>query len=237
MDNLSFTKDIYSYWLSNLNAEEVQIEVGSVHTDYEPYGYSVSIKVNDTASKVYIKEQLGTDDYIDFENRAVVVGGNKTLIELPELYLQNGTNIIDVDASVKPSKMSVSFLDNDGGYEAGYKEAYNAMKLVIDMSDVTYRFNEEVTSYPSNWYYINLNFTDANGVEYNKMAPYTASSRININYYTKSGNNSVVVFNAINSPMWADEAYRTIHIKDGSMIGDITTFGWLYKNGVFNPTD
>ena len=112
MDKLSYTKDIYSYWLSNLNAEEVQIEVGPVHTDYEPYGYCVGIKVNEATSKVYIKEQLGADDYIDFENRTLVIGGVSTMMELPEIHLSNGTNIIDVDTVVKPSKMSVSFVDN-----------------------------------------------------------------------------------------------------------------------------
>ena len=112
MDNLSFTKDIYSYWLNNLNAEEVQIEEGPVHTDYEPYGYCVGIKVNDDTSKIYLAEQLGIEDYIDFENRKVVIGGTSTMMELPEIHLSNGTNIIDVDTVVKPSKMSVSFVDN-----------------------------------------------------------------------------------------------------------------------------
>ena len=37
--------------------------------------------------------------------------------------------------------------------------------------------------------------------------------------------------------VWADEAYRTIHIRDGAMTGDIETFRWLFKNGVFNPAD
>lgn len=113
-DKLSFTKDIASYWLTGLNAEDIQIEVGPVHTDYEPYGYRVDIKVNNDTSKIYIKEQLGVDDYIDFENRKVVIGGVKTFAEMPEIYLQNGQNTIDVDTTVKPSKMSVSFVDNDG---------------------------------------------------------------------------------------------------------------------------
>ena len=112
MDKLSFTKDIYSYWLSNLNAEEVQIEVGPVHTDYEPYGYCVGIKVNEATSKIYLVEQLGIEDYIDFENRKVVIGGVSTMMELPEIHLSNGTNVIDVDTAVKPSKISVSFVDN-----------------------------------------------------------------------------------------------------------------------------
>lgn len=110
------------------------------------------------------------------------------------------------------------------------------MKLAVDMSDTTYRFNEEITTYPGNWYRMNLNFTDANGVEYKQIAPYTSSSKININY-TKAAGGAVTAFNAANTPMWADEAYRTIHIIDGDMTGDVTTFGWMLKNGVFNPTD
>lgn len=121
-------------------------------------------------------------------------------------------------------------------YEAGYQEAYNEMKLAVDMSDVDYRFNEKVTSYPSNWYRMDLNFTDANGVEYNKIATYTSSGKINIQYTPVSGSN-IAAYNAANSPMWADEAYRTIHITDGAMTGDVKTFAWLSEDGKFNPTD
>lgn len=121
-------------------------------------------------------------------------------------------------------------------YEAGYQEAYNAMKLTVDMSDETYRFNEKVTSYPSNWYNMNLNFTDANGVTYNKIATFTSSGKINIRYTTVSGSH-IEAYNAANSPMWADEAYRTIHITDGAMTGDAKTYAWLIENGKFNPTD
>ena len=121
-------------------------------------------------------------------------------------------------------------------WNAGYKEAYNEMKLAVDMSDETYRFNEKVTSYPSNWYNMNLNFTDANGASYKKIATYTSSSKINIRYTTVSGSN-IAVYNAANSPMWADEAYRTIHITDGAMTGDAKTFAWLIENGTFNPKE
>ena len=97
------------------NTVWAQIEVGDTFTGYVPYGYEVPIKVNDdvyTIPSVY--HQLGNADYIDFENRKVVIGGVSTLMELPEIYLSNGTNVIDVDTAVKPSKMSVSFVDNDG---------------------------------------------------------------------------------------------------------------------------
>ena len=95
------------------NTVWAQIEVGDTFTGYVPYGYEVPVKVNDdvyTIPSVY--HQLGNDDYIDFENRKVVIGGVSTMMELPEIHLSNGTNTIDVDTAVKPSKMSVSFVDN-----------------------------------------------------------------------------------------------------------------------------
>lgn len=95
------------------NTVWAQIEVGDAFTGYVPYGYEVPVKVNDdvyTIPSVY--PQLGKDDYIDYENRKVVIGGVSTLMELPEIHLSNGTNVIDVDTAVKPSKMSVSFIDN-----------------------------------------------------------------------------------------------------------------------------
>lgn len=95
------------------NTVWAQIEVGDTFTGYVPYGYEVPVKVNDdvyTIPSVY--PQLGNDDYIDFENRKAVIGGVSTMMELPEIHLYNGTNIIDVDTAVKPSKMSVSFVDN-----------------------------------------------------------------------------------------------------------------------------
>ena len=95
------------------NTVWAQIEVGDAFTGYVPYGYEVPVKVNDdvyTIPSVY--SQLGNDDYIDFENRKVVIGGVSTMMELPEIHLSNGTNVIDVDTAVKPSKMSVSFVDN-----------------------------------------------------------------------------------------------------------------------------
>ena len=101
------------------NTVWAQIEVGDAFTGYVPYGYEVPVKVNDDVYTIpSIYHQLGNDDYIDFENRKVVIGGVSTLMELPEIHLSNGTNTIDVDTSVKPSKMSVSFVDN-GQYNNG----------------------------------------------------------------------------------------------------------------------
>ena len=93
------------------NTVWAQVEVGDTFTGYVPYGYEVPIKVNDNVYTIpSIYPQLGNDDYIDFENRKTVIGGVGTLMELPDIYLQNGQNIIDVDTTVKPSKVAVSFV-------------------------------------------------------------------------------------------------------------------------------
>ena len=103
----SYSADTY------LDLSVTQIEEGTKATAFEPSGYVIPFGANDTVSKVYIgMEQLGPDDYIDYENRKFVIGGVSTLMELPEIHLSNGTNIIDVYTAVKPSKMSVSFFDN-----------------------------------------------------------------------------------------------------------------------------
>ena len=137
---------------------------------------------------------------------------------------------------------------SDGGYDRGYAQGYaegredgyaagyNEMKLAVDMSNEAYRFNEKVTTYPGNWYRMDLNFTDANGAEYNRIATFTSSGKINIQYTTVSGSH-IDAYNAANSHMWADEAYRTIHITDGAMTGDVKTCAWLIENGTFNPKE
>ena len=160
-------------------------------------------------------------------------------------YIIDGAILTDIADAVRektgaiepivPENMA-EMLRNAEGYEDGYAAGYNAMKLAVDMSDVTYRFNETVTTYPSNWYRMDLNFTDANGVSYKQIATFTSTGKINIQYTTVSGSH-IVAYNAANSPMWADEAYRTIHITDGAMTGDAKTFAWLIENGTFNPKE
>ena len=219
------------------NTVWAQVEVGGTFTGYVPYGYEIPVKVNDVVFTIpSIYPQLGNGDYIDFENRKTVIGGVETLMELPELPLVEGTNTFDVETTVKPSNVSLTYVDSSGAYETGYRKGYEAMKLAVDMSDVTYRFNETVTTYPSNWYRMSLNFTDANGVAYKQIATFTSSGKINIQYTPVSGS-GVTAYNAANSPAWANEAYRTIRIKDGDMTGDIETFRWLMKSGTFNPTE
>ena len=160
-------------------------------------------------------------------------------------YIIDGAILTDIADAVRektgaiepivPENMA-EMLRNAEGYEDGYAAGYNEMKLAVDMSNVAYRFNEKVTSYPGNWYSMNLNFTDDNGVAYKQISTYTSTGKINIRYTTVSGS-YISAYNAANSPMWADEAYRTIHITDGAMTGDVKTCAWLIENGTFNPKE
>ena len=211
------------------NTVWAQIEVGDTFTGYVPYGYEVPIKVNDDVYTIpSIYPQLGNGDYIDFENRKAVIGGVETLMKLPELPLVEGTNTLDVETTVKPSNVSLTYVKSSGAYNAGYE----AMKLAVDMSNVDYEFRaSDITTYPGNWYLMNLNFTDANGVEYTQIATYTQSSKVYIRYKPKVGSVFIAYNQADN--VWADEAYRTIHITNGDMVTDMATCLWLLKSGQF----
>ena len=54
---------------------------------------------------------------------------------------------------------------------------------------------------------------------------------------TPVSGSAITAYNGANSPMWVDEAYRTMHITDGAMTGDIKTCAWLIENGQFNPKE
>lgn len=114
---------------------DFQIEKGTVVTEYEPFGYKVPIKVNDTVTNIYLKEPLRKtgeySDYIDFKNQKVfrnveVLDDTGTLtiaesyqgitddvgmdVELPNIPTIKGTSIIEVDTSIQPSNMEVTCL-------------------------------------------------------------------------------------------------------------------------------
>lgn len=94
-----------------LDLSVTQIEEGTEATAFEPSGYVIPFGANDTVSKVYIgMEQLDPDDYIDYENRKVVIGGVSTMMELPDIALPEGTNTFDVETTVKPSNVSLTYV-------------------------------------------------------------------------------------------------------------------------------
>lgn len=62
-------------WNAVFERFDVQIEKGTAASEYEPYGYSIPVKVNDVITNILLNEPLrkiGNDvDYIDFENKKV----------------------------------------------------------------------------------------------------------------------------------------------------------------------
>ncbi len=104
---------------------EITTKVGKVGDEYYKAGeqlYKIPIKVsNDTETEyeIYLNKPLGkieeNADYIDFENQEVAYYDyltdtyTKENIELPEIPTQEGTNIITVETSLKPSKMDIKY--------------------------------------------------------------------------------------------------------------------------------
>lgn len=117
---------------------QTQVEVGLTETSYEPYGYKIPVTVNNQPSNIYLDEPLrkigDNADYLDFENQKVVrnvdvIDDTGTLpieqslqplatpteetIELPDIAVQNGTNIIDVDTTVTPSNVEIEYYSKE----------------------------------------------------------------------------------------------------------------------------
>lgn len=110
---------------------ELSTAVGELLGNY----YVIPININGTITNIESSARLGANDYIDFENRKLVVDGVQTPIDLPEIYLQNGQNVINVDTTVKPSKMSVSYVETNDCItltQAEYDELVLAGAINVD---------------------------------------------------------------------------------------------------------
>ena len=127
-DSFTITSNLDGYllltWMlpiaeSTLTLENLKVEEGDIATNYEPY-------YNKTTN-IYLEEPLrkvgDKADYIDFKNQKVVrcieedsLGKLKVLsvpkeekIELPEILLRAGTNNIEIETSIKPSKVDLEY--------------------------------------------------------------------------------------------------------------------------------
>lgn len=82
--------------VSTFEITNIQIEKNSVKTDFEPYGYKIPIKVNDTITYIYAKEPLRKigdyADYIDYKNKRVIRNtGSYTFIGTESAVLKYST--------------------------------------------------------------------------------------------------------------------------------------------------
>ena len=115
---------------------ELSTSVGDLSGNY----YIIPININGNVVNIESTSSLGADDYVDFENRVIVKDGVAILAKLPEIYLQNGQNTIDVDTTVKPSKMSVSYVDPAAPEVSVVKE----LGLTVENGKLCVTYDKEV---------------------------------------------------------------------------------------------
>lgn len=87
--------------------ENVQLELGTVETAYEPYHTAL-------VTNIYLSEPLGkiseTADYIDYKTqKRYDSDGSINSIELPIISTTQGTNILSIATTVQPSKVTVKY--------------------------------------------------------------------------------------------------------------------------------
>jgi len=89
-----------------IEVKNIQIEIGSNPTEYEPYKeVNFAIELDKPLSCVY-----GVCDYIDFKSGKVVRSdGSSEDIELPVININKGVSNIFVETDVKPSKVEVEY--------------------------------------------------------------------------------------------------------------------------------
>ena len=103
---------------------------------------------------------------------------------------------------------------------------------VSDLTGTDWEFNNNITSILGNWTAINLNFT-ANNTNYKKIAGYTSSGKINLQY-TTSGGSASNVYDATNG--WTDDNLKTIRITGGTDVANTNVINWLKNNATIQST-
>lgn len=85
--------------------DEIQVQLGSTVTPYEPY-------VKPITTNVFLNESLKDGEYIDFRSKKVVRGLLDEAIECSLPKLTSKTTIIEVDTSILPSNMRGKYIKN-----------------------------------------------------------------------------------------------------------------------------
>ncbi len=70
--------------------------------------YIIPVTINGTATNISLDSPLGDGDYIDFHDQKRYNSDNTSeMVLLPAITTVNGINILDVDTTVTPSKISI----------------------------------------------------------------------------------------------------------------------------------
>ncbi len=80
--------------------------VGDLDSDTNKY--IIPVTINGTATNISLDSPLGDGDYIDFHDQKRYNSDNTSeMVLLPAITTVNGINILDVDTTVTPSKISI----------------------------------------------------------------------------------------------------------------------------------
>lgn len=120
MIDTSGGNELYITWIINDTTsitsdmiQDIMLNIGSTPLPYEPYGYRVPVTMNNVTTNLYLSEPLrkveDEADYIDYVvQKRINLDGTESAIVLPELFVTEGTNTLDVNTIVKPSKAEIS---------------------------------------------------------------------------------------------------------------------------------
>lgn len=90
----------FNFFVENF---DIQIEVGSESTAYEPYKEPV-------ITNIYLDETLKASEILKYpENVLIHADGTEETVILPEIPTFNGTTVITTDTEVKPSNMEITY--------------------------------------------------------------------------------------------------------------------------------
>ena len=96
------------------------VREGSTATDYEPFGYKVPIKINNSnVATIYLDSPI-------YENERISL--SDTNVNIPTV---RGTNILTVDTTVQPSKVYVK-VRKESQYETIMRERYEEAQAQLD---------------------------------------------------------------------------------------------------------
>lgn len=123
-------KYIKFYVITAAKVNDIRVYKGLNNKLTTPYGFWFPLKVNETEYRLLldINSSLHAGDYLDFENRKAVINGVTTMVDLPEIPLIEGTNTFNVETTVQPSNVSLTYVK---GIE------FNTMKTVEGILPLT----------------------------------------------------------------------------------------------------
>lgn len=101
--------------LGTVKIKDVQLELSSTPTEYEPDGYKIPVVTSGENSEpvttnIYLDKPLETGEILKFpENVLVHTDGTEETVILPKIPTFKGTTVITTDTEIQPSNMEITY--------------------------------------------------------------------------------------------------------------------------------